>query len=199
VSVSRPRQSKARGRDYRDYVDGVLEQWRHERPDIDADGMALIPRLIRLAHLYNTHMRPISRSFGLENGWLDTLSALRRIGHPYRMPATELARSVLLTSGGMTARLDRMEAADLVTRRPDPADRRGVLVELTEHGRKIIDAAINAHLVLYQDLLGRALSKAEQQTFIQLLRKQTLALEELQPAGAARRSALQRSECSTLT
>jgi len=161
-----------------DQMDGVLEQWRRERPEIDADGMTLIPRVIRLAHLYTTRMMPVSRSFGLEAGWLDTLSALRRTGSPYRMSATELARSVLLTSGGMTNRLDRMEAAGLVRRRPDPSDRRGVLVELTEHGREVIDAAIEAHLVLYTELLGRSLSKAEQQTFVQLLRKQAAALED---------------------
>src|SRR5690348_8159517 len=124
----------------------MLDQWRIARPDIDADGMALIPRVIRLGHLYNREMLRVSRSFGLEPGWLDTLSALRRAGSPYQMPATKLANSVLLSSGGMTSRLDRMEAAGLVKRRPDPSDRRGVLVELTKHGLETIDAAINAHL-----------------------------------------------------
>ena len=156
----------------------MLDQWRRERPEIDADGMALVPRVIRLAHLYDAEMARVSRSHGLKPGWLDVLSALRRIGPPYRMSATELARSVLLTSGGMTNRLDRMEDAEIVRRRPDPSDRRGVLVELTPRGRAVIDAAIDEHLTLYEELVGGALTKADQKRFIELLRKQTLAFEE---------------------
>lgn len=162
----------------------MIEQWRHERPEIDADGMALVPRVIRLAHLYDAEMARASRSFGLKPGWLDVLSALRRIGTPYRMSATDLARSVLLSSGGMTNRLDRMEEAELVRRRPDPADRRGVLVELTARGRTVIDAAIDTHLALYEELVGGALTKADQRRFIELLRKQTLAFEEGRIGGA---------------
>jgi DNA-binding MarR family transcriptional regulator len=156
----------------------MLDDWRTARPEIDADGMALVPRLMRLAHLYDTQMQGVSRSQALKPGWLDVLSALRRIGPPFRLAATQLARRVLLSSGGMTSRLDRMEEAGLVRRRPDPSDRRGVLVELTTKGRKVIDAAIDAHLALYDELASGALSKAEQRTFIELMRKQTLAFEE---------------------
>ena len=123
-------------------------------------------------------MTRVSRSFGLKPGWLDVLSALRRVGSPHRLSASELARWVLLSSGGMTSRLDRMEQAGLLRRRPDPADRRGVLVELTDRGREVIDAAIDAHLTLYRELLRRALTSAEQRSFVQLLRKQTLTLEQ---------------------
>jgi DNA-binding MarR family transcriptional regulator len=156
----------------------MLDQWRRERPEINAEGMSLVPRVIRLAHLYDAEMAHVSRSFDLKPGWLDVLSALRRIGPPYRMSATELARWVLLSSGGMTSRLDRMENAGLVKRRPDPSDRRGVLIELTARGHAVIDAAIDAHLALYKQLVSTALSKTEQQKFIELTRKQTLAFEE---------------------
>jgi DNA-binding MarR family transcriptional regulator len=156
----------------------MLDQWRQERPEIDAEGMALVPRVIRLAHLYDKEMADVSRSFGLKSGWLDVLSALRRAGSPYRMSASELARWVLLSSGGMTLRIDRMEEAGLIRRRPDPADRRGVLVELTPRGRGIIDRAIDAHLALYEELVSGSLTKAEQQSFIKLMRKQTMAFEQ---------------------
>src|SRR5919204_5876359 len=169
----------SRGNDRRtkgqDQLDQMLEQWRRERPEINAEGMALVPRVMRLAHLYDAEMARVSRSFGLKPGWLDVLSALRRIGAPHRMSATELARWVLLSSGGMTNRLDRMEEAGLVRRRPDPSDRRGVLVELTPRGRQVIDDAIDAHLALYEELVGGALTRAEQRTFVELMRKQTLA------------------------
>jgi DNA-binding MarR family transcriptional regulator len=164
----------------------MLDQWRRERPEIDADGMALVPRLLRLSHLYDGEMARVSRSFGLKPGWLDVLSALRRIGDPYRMAATELARWVLLSSGGMTSRLDRMEEAQLVRRRPDPTDRRGVLIEITGRGRQVIDAAIDAHLALYEELVSGALTKAEQRTFVELMRKQTAAFEEGRIGAAAR-------------
>jgi DNA-binding MarR family transcriptional regulator len=168
----------------RDQLDRMLDHWREERPEIDAGGMALVPRLMRLAHLYDKEMAQVSRSFGLKPGWLDVLSALGRMGPPYRMSATELARWVLLSSGGMTNRLDRMEEAGLLRRRPDPSDRRGVLVELTQRGRKVIDAAIDAHLALYEELAGGALSQHEQRTFVDLMRKQTLAFEEGRVGGA---------------
>jgi DNA-binding MarR family transcriptional regulator len=163
----------------------MLDQWRRERPEIEADGMALVPRVMRLAHLYDGEMAHVSRSFGLKPGWLDVLSALRRTGPPYRMSATELARWVLLSSGGMTHRLDRMQEAGLLRRRPDPADRRGVLVELTERGRRVIDSAIDAHLALYEELVSGALTKAEQRKFVELMRKQTLAFEEGRVGGGA--------------
>jgi DNA-binding MarR family transcriptional regulator len=161
----------------------MLDQWRRARPEIDAEGMSLVPRVIRLAHLYDAEMEHVSRSFDLKPGWLDVLSALRRIGAPYRMSASELARWVLLSSGGMTSRLDRMEDAGLVKRRPDPSDRRGVLIELTPRGQAVIDAAIDAHLALYEELVRGALSKAEREKFIELMRKQTLAFEEGRVGG----------------
>ncbi len=176
--MSRAKNKSARAVPPQDQLDRMLDQWRRERPEIEADGMALVPRVMRLAHLYDGEMARVSRSFGLKPGWLDVLSALRRIGPPHRMPATQLARGVLLSSGGMTNRLDRMEEAGLLRRRPDPSDRRGVLVELTGRGRWVIDAAIDAHLALYDELVSRALTEAEQRTFVELLRKQTLAFEE---------------------
>jgi len=167
-----------------DQLDRMLDQWRRERPEIEACGMALVPRVMRLAFLYDLEMARVSGFFGLKPGWLDVLSALRRIGPPYQLPATELARWVLLSSGGMTNRLDRMQEAGLVRRRPHPSDRRGVLVELTARGRQVIDAAIDAHLALYEELVGDALTKPEQRTFVELMRKQTLAFEEGRVGGA---------------
>ena len=173
-----PGGEQARKRNSRDQLDQMLDQWRRERPEIDAEGMALVPRVIRLAHLYDKEMAGVSRSFGLKPGWLDVLSALRRVGPPYRMSASELARSVLLSSGGMTLRVDRMEEDGLLRRHPDPSDRRGVLVELSPRGRRVIDRAIDAHLALYEELVSGALTKADQRSFVELLRKQTVAFEE---------------------
>jgi DNA-binding MarR family transcriptional regulator len=166
------------GENDRDQLDRMLDQWREARPDIDAEGMAFIPRLFRLAHLYDAELTAISRRFGLKPGWLDVLSALRRIGSPYRLSAGDLARWVLLSTGGLTNRIDRMQEAGLVRRLPDPTDRRGVLIELTDGGLEVIDGAIDAHLELYEQVLGKILTKAERRTFVDLMRKQTVAFEE---------------------
>lgn len=165
----------------RDLLDHILDQWREERPEIDAGGMALVPRLFRLSHLFDLEMTVVSRSLGLKAGWLDALSALRRIGAPYRLSAGELARWTLLSTGGLTNRLDRMEAAGVVRRVPNPDDRRGVLVELTQAGRELTDRAIDAHLDLYERMLS-PLSQAEQAQFVELVRKLTRAFEQ-RPAG----------------
>lgn len=145
--------------------------------------MALVPRVMRLAYFYDRAMQAVSRRFGLKPGWLDVLSSLRRTGPPHRMPATELARSVLLSSGGMTSRIDRMEEAGFVSRLPDQSDRRGVLVELTKKGHDVIDRAIDAHLKLYEQLTS-VLSNTERTTFIDLMRKQTVAFERGDPTGS---------------
>jgi DNA-binding MarR family transcriptional regulator len=167
---------KARTKQGRDRLDQMLDEWRQERPEIDAFGMALVPRVMRLSYFYDRAMQSVSRRFALKPGWLDVLSSLRRGGPPYRRAATELARSVLLSSGGMTSRIDRMEQAGLVRRLPDPNDRRGVLVELTDTGHEVIDRAIDAHLELY-GRLASVLTSAERKTFIDLMRKQTRAFE----------------------
>src|ERR1019366_9206327 len=98
------------------------------------------------------------------------LAALRRAGPPYRMNPTALYASVILSSGGMTKRLDGLERAGLVERRPDPADRRGRLVGLSAKGRAVVDRAVIEHLANEERLLG-ALSASERRTLAGLLRR----------------------------
>jgi DNA-binding MarR family transcriptional regulator len=123
---------------------------------------------------------------GLTWGEYLVLAALRRTGPPYRMNPTALYGSVILSSGGMTKRLDRLERAGLVERLPDPADRRGRLVALTDRGCELVDAAVVDHLANEEELLG-ALSASERRVLSDLLRK-LLASEPfraLDPAGRA--------------
>lgn len=160
----------------RDQLEDMLDAWRRVRPQTDVDAMAVVPRILRLAYLLEGALQAINRSLGLQRGWLDVLSALRRAGPPHRLPATQLARSVLLSSGGMTARLDRMEEAGLVRRLSDPNDRRGVLVDLTPKGRATIDRAIDAHTASYGQLL-QPLTRAEREQFADMLRRQLIVLE----------------------
>ncbi|MFY9719469.1 MAG: MarR family transcriptional regulator, partial [Candidatus Cybelea sp.] len=94
---------------------------------------------------------------------------------PYQLSPTELYREMMLTSGAMTNRIDRLEAAGLVARRPDPDDRRGTLVRLTPKGKALIDAATSKHVANEERLLS-ALTVREQQQLTELLRKLLVGL-----------------------
>jgi DNA-binding MarR family transcriptional regulator len=159
----------------RDGVDRILEQWRSERPDLDASPIGVIGRISRLARELEQRLEPVYREHGLEPGWHDVLATLRRGGPPYRLRPTELTSALMLTSSGTTKRLDRLERAGLIARTPDPGDRRGTLITLTEAGRELIDAVTEAHLENERRLLA-SLGEAEQRRLGDLLRTLQLGL-----------------------
>ena len=97
------------------------------------------------------------------------LATLRRSGEPYELSPGALAASMMLSTGGTTARLDRLEKAGLAERRPSPSDRRGVLVRLTPKGIDVVDRAVAAGLARQQSLLSH-LSPADQRRLADLLR-----------------------------
>jgi DNA-binding MarR family transcriptional regulator len=117
----------------------------------------------------------VYREHGLEPGWHDVLATLRRSGPPYRLRPSEFTGALMLTSSGTTKRLDRLEQAGLITRAPDPDDRRGTLITLTAAGRALIDSVTEAHLANERRLLG-GLSDAERSRLADLLRKLQLGL-----------------------
>jgi DNA-binding MarR family transcriptional regulator len=160
-----------------DHLDAILAQWRRERPDLDLRPLGVLGRLFRAADLADAELSRGLSEYGLQPGWFDLLAALRRAGRPYELNPTELMRTTMLSSGGMTKRLDRMAEAGLVRRRPDPKDRRGTLVGLTAQGRSVVDDAIGAHLANESRLL-RSLSPTERRTLDRLLRALLAGLEE---------------------
>ncbi|HWI74759.1 MAG TPA: MarR family transcriptional regulator, partial [Baekduia sp.] len=105
-------------------------------------------------------LQRVFSAHGLEAGWFDVLATLRRAGPPHRLSAGTLARGLVMTTGGMTKRLDKLQAAGLVSRTPDPDDRRGVLVSLSRKGLKVVDRAVEDHLANEARLL-EALSDRE--------------------------------------
>ena len=139
----------------RDGVDLILEQWRRERPDLDPSPIGVIGRVSRLARELEQRLEPVYREHGLEAGWYDVLATLRRAGAPYRLRPTEFSNALMLTSSGTTKRLDRLEQAGLITRGPDPDDRRGTLITLTAAGLGLVDTAPEAHLDNERRLLER--------------------------------------------
>jgi DNA-binding MarR family transcriptional regulator len=159
----------------RDGVDLILDQWRRERPDLDPSPIGIVGRISRLARELEQRLEPVYREHGLEPGWHDVLATLRRSGAPYRLRPTEFSSALMLTSSGTTKRLDRLEQAGLITRAPDPDDRRGTLITLTPKGLELIDSVTDAHLANERRLLA-ALSDAEQGRLADLLRKLRLGL-----------------------
>jgi DNA-binding MarR family transcriptional regulator len=162
----------------RDGVDVILEQWRRERPELDPSPIGVIGRISRLARELEQRLEAVYRRHGLEPGWHDVLATLRRTGPPYQLRPTEFASTLMLTSSGTTKRLDRLEQAGLITRAPDPDDRRATLITLTEAGHELIDAVTEAHLDNERDLLG-ALTADERRRLADLLRKLQLGLPAL--------------------
>lgn len=165
------------GREMRcDHVDRIVEQWARERPDLDASPMGVIGRVARASRHLDLRLEETFRRSGLNAGAFDVLAALRRAGPPYRLSPTALFGSLMLSSGAMTNRIDRLERAGLVARMPDPADRRSVLVELTRAGLDRIDRAVGEHLANEERLLA-GLTGRERAELARLLRKLLLSLE----------------------
>jgi len=164
----------------KDPVDTLLEQWHQERPEVDVSGLGVAVRVEMIAKLLRRSAEKSLAGVGLKTWQYDVLSALRRQGPPFELPATELARASLLTSGAMTTRIDHLESGGLVERRPDPRDRRGVRVRLTSTGRKLIDAALHARLNAAEASI-KGLSAAERRSIEKGLRKLLVSLRPREP------------------
>lgn len=149
----------------------AVEQWARERPDLPSLPMAVFGRLSEASErVLREHMNPLFASAGLQPGEFDVLATLRRSGKPFRLSPTRLYEATMISSGGMTSRLDRLERAGLVERLPDPDDRRGKLIALTERGLSVINDTIGRHVANEEQLL-KALTKNEQQQLSDLLEK----------------------------
>jgi len=149
----------------------AIEQWRKERPDLDVSPMGVIGRLNEASSLIaRDRLAPVFARFGLQSGEFDVLATLRRSGAPHALTPTELYEATMVTSGAMTARLDRLEKAGLIQRAPHPSDRRGVVVQLTAKGLERIDAALAAHVANEHHILA-GLTSSERETLASLLGK----------------------------
>jgi len=159
-----------------DPVDKLLGQWAQERPELDCSSLSVVVRILFLGKVFRQSTERALASLGLKLWEYDVLSALRRQGPPFQLPATALARESLLTTGAMTNRIDRLEARGLVTRQGDPVDRRGVNVSLTQAGQQLTDQAIEARLKAANGQLA-ALSSDERRAISEGLRKLLLQLD----------------------
>ena len=153
-----------------DPIEQATEQWLRERPDLDPTPMAVYGRIARIFNLQRRAQASVHEPLGLTHAAFDMLANLRRSGAPHRKTATSLAQSSMISTGGVTFRMDGLEAAGLIRRVRDENDRRVVYAELTDKGREVIDRAIEAHLQMEHDLLAD-LSPRERQSLIKLLGK----------------------------
>jgi DNA-binding MarR family transcriptional regulator len=152
-----------------DEVDDLVVAWRAQRPDLDVEPMQVLSRISRLARHLDIARRGAFADHGLESWEFDVLSALRRQGPPFQLTPGALLRATLVTSGTMTNRIDRLAAAGLVRREPDPRDKRGVLVTLTDQGRQSVDAAL-ADLLHRERVLLAGLNTADRRRLADLMR-----------------------------
>ena len=163
-----------------DEVDRIVAAWRDVRPDLDVAPMQILSRVTRLSRQLDRKRKAVFASHGLEIWAFDVLSSLRRAGDPYQMSPSALTVELLVTSGTMTNRIDRLVTAGWVSRQRDPADRRGILVGLTEEGRQKVDDALADFLHLEAQML-RALDDAECTTLTDSLRHLVASVESVDP------------------
>ncbi|WP_119728572.1 MarR family winged helix-turn-helix transcriptional regulator [Thermomonospora amylolytica] len=166
----------------RDGVDRILDQWRAERPDIDPSPMGIVGRVARLHRLLDRALGDNFAAHGLQRGEFDILATLRRSGPPYRLTAGALTASAMVTSGAITNRIDRLAAKGLVTRETDPANRRSVLITLTDEGRRLVDRVLLTHVHLESRLLS-GLTPEDRETLTAVLRKLLVTLGDTDPTS----------------
>ncbi|MGE0502722.1 MAG: MarR family winged helix-turn-helix transcriptional regulator [Rhizobiaceae bacterium] len=166
----------ARARTRGDHVDRLRAQWARELPDLDTGPMAVIGRAVRLSNLVRPSIEATFARHGLDRGEFDVLATLRRSGAPYRLTPTELYTSLMLSSGGLTHRLDRLERAGLIRREKSPSDGRSMLVALTPEGEERTERAFRDDMEGEAGFL-QALDGKERVALAGLLRKLILGIE----------------------
>ncbi|CAM5442812.1 MarR family transcriptional regulator [Streptomyces avidinii] len=153
-----------------DAVDAIAAQWYAVRPDLDTAPMAVFGRIYRITKAMGDEMERTYNRYGISRGEFDVVATLRRSGTPYTLSPRELSATLMLTTGGMTGRLDKLEKAGLLGRAPDPHDRRGLKVTLTERGLALIDEAVTAGVEVQRAALT-GLDEDEVRVLTALLRK----------------------------
>lgn len=162
----------------RDALDESLEAWAREIPDLDPLTEGIIERIQILAWNFNHSLDETLQTYELDRRSFSLLGKLRKHGSPYRVSAGKLATELRLSSGAMTNRLDRMEAAGLIRRVPDPNDRRGTLVEPTDLGHAQWDKTVGEQARREAEF-SSALTPAEKERLHDLLRRLMLAFPDL--------------------
>jgi DNA-binding MarR family transcriptional regulator len=164
-----------------DHVGRVHALWRREMPDVNLEGSAILVRAMRITLMVREKVRPLLGRHRLDGGEYYVLAALRRAGAPYALRPTELYRSLMVSSGGMTDRLRRLEERGLVRRRPSEEDRRSMLVELTSEGRRLIERVWREDMEIENQIVAM-LGAGERKQLAGLLEQLARSMEEEESA-----------------
>ncbi|KZX70737.1 transcriptional regulator [Vibrio sp. HI00D65] len=159
-----------------DAIDRVVEQWAKEKPELETEPMAMMGRIMRIAKYMETQVADLHKTYDMKLGEFDVLATLRRSGKPYRLTPSELIGSMMLTSGAMTNRLDKLEAKGLISREHSKEDRRSVSVKLTKDGLVLIDEMMTEHVEMQKKLV-KSLSASQKKNINQLLKTWLSAYE----------------------
>ena len=160
-----------------DRLDALVAQWNAVRPDLDVGVMVEVARVLHVARMIGDRLAAKAAEYDLQVGEGDVLFTLFRSGPPHHLSPTELADSTLVTTGTMTNRLDKLEARGLVRRIPNPADRRGLVVELTRSGHRLVDDLVAEHVANEEQMMS-GLSVRERAQLTRLTRKLLAHLHE---------------------
>lgn len=159
-----------------DWTDSLLQSWTALQPDFEVSAYQVTARISRLALHIARSQEGVFGHFGLNRGDVGVLSSLRIAGPPNQLSPTQLFKGLMLSSAGITSRLDRLEKRGLVGRIRHPNDRRGVIVELTDEGRAMLDQAVKANAAAERELV-HGLDGAETRQLAALLKKMLGAIE----------------------
>lgn len=181
-AAARPKQAPPDGEDR---IDRVEQAWRRERPDIDVSSVGIVSRIWRVSRHLERERKDRLADLGTDRVTLDVLAMLRRSGPPYRRTAGELTHASLITSGGVSQRLDKLEKAGMVTRHIHPEDRRRIEVQLTPEGMRLVDSVL-ADLMEHESKLLDELADAEKDDLRRTLKRLLARFESpgrADPAG----------------
>lgn len=153
-----------------DLIDSLIQEWGEESAELNPEAMSVIGRIIRLGRQFESDAAGALKPFGLHYTDFDIIATLKRSGEPYELTPGELSKAVLLTSGAMTAALDRLQYAELLTRHASQLDRRVKSAKLTPKGQGLALEAAEARFNIAEQALS-GLSKSERLQTVSLLKK----------------------------
>lgn len=159
-----------------DHVGRIEQQWKRELPDVSLEGLRILARARRITLAVSPRIDAVLAAHGLDAGQFYVLTTLRRAGAPYSLRPTEIFRSLMITSGGLTDRLRRLEALGMITREPDPEDGRSMLARLTTQGKQVVESAFRQDMAIENEIVS-VLSPGERARLAALLAKLAQSFE----------------------
>ncbi|GKX55557.1 MarR family transcriptional regulator [Leminorella grimontii] len=153
----------------KDFVDKLIQEWLDAVPSLDLSGLPVIARIVRMSHYISQFVDANFARYNLNVGEFEVLAALAR--NPDRqLSPKELQKKILISSGGLSNRINRLEEKKYIVRIPDPSDRRGVIVKITPEGRKLTLEAVVTHVAIEKALI-QGLDVEDREQLAELLKK----------------------------